>query len=174
MTKPQVPKPQRRSALARGFAASLLLLAIAACGQSKTASDYIKNAQSSRASGDISTAIADLKSALQKDPRNLSARVLLAQFYLDLPDPISAEAALWRAQQDGADDQLVAKPLARAELLLGKPQLVLQSAELPSDAPKPLQASMQALRAEADFSLGRAKQGQDALAAGLELDPHSI
>jgi putative PEP-CTERM system TPR-repeat lipoprotein len=176
MLKPirQPPPRQRCFAFALGVTATLSLFAIAGCDQAKTADDYIKSAQSSRASGDISSAIADLKNALQKDPKNLPVRVLLAQFYLDLPDPIGAEAALWRAKQDGADDKIVAKPLARAQLLLGKPQVALQTSELPEDAPPQLRASMLAIKAEAYISLGRAQDAQDALAAGLALDPSSL
>ena len=166
-------RPQRSRALALCFAAVILLPSIAGCDQTKTANEYIKSARANYAAGDISSAIASLKNALQQDPKNVSARVLLAQFYLDLPDPIGAEAALWRAKQDGADDNLVAKPLARVQLLLGKPQLVLQTTELSSDAPSQLRASMLALKAEAYLNLGRAPEAQDALATGLKLDPHS-
>src|SRR5215469_4134583 len=100
------PIRQQSLALACCAVAALVFLALAGCDQAKTADDYIKSAQEQRAAGDISSAIADLKNALQQDPKNLPARVLLAQYYLDLPDPIGAEAALRRAREDGADDKL--------------------------------------------------------------------
>jgi putative PEP-CTERM system TPR-repeat lipoprotein len=165
--------PHRPRSLLRS-AAILLLLTAAGCDQTKSAGEYIKNARTSRAAGDISTAIADLKNALRQDPKNLPARILLAQFYLDLPDPIGAEALLWRARQDGAPDLIVIKPLAQAELLMGNPQLAVKTAEPPADAPPELRASLLAIKAEAYIGLGRAQDAQDALDAGLALDPHSV
>lgn len=156
------------------FFAVLPLFLAAACDQAKTADHYIKNAQISRDAGDISSAIADLKSALQKEPKNLTARLLLAQFYLDLPDAISAEAALWRAREDGADNKLIAKPLARAQLLMGQPLHVLQTPALTGEVPPDLRASLLAIKGEAYISLGRAPEAQATLEAALALDPHSV
>ena len=68
----------------------MLLATLVACDQGKSNGDQLKNAQASRDKGDISTAITEVKNALQKDPKNLEARLLLAQYYLDLPDPVAA------------------------------------------------------------------------------------
>src|SRR5690242_289769 len=86
-------------------AAVLMLLAapwLQGC-DSKSAAQLIENARADRAAGKISAAIIDVKNALQKEPTNVQARVLLAQFYLDLPDPASAEAELLHARQEGAE-----------------------------------------------------------------------
>src|SRR4029077_8023838 len=78
--------------------------------------------------------------------KNVVARVLLARLYLDLPDPSGAEAELLRARQDGADASVVAKPLAEAELMLGKPQLAMKETEIADTAPAELKASLLAVR----------------------------
>src|SRR5215469_8284458 len=127
----------------------LLLLAAAGCDTGKSADDYIRAAQERRGAGDIAAAIIDFKNALQKDPKNWHGRILLAQSYLDLPDPIAAEAELQRARQDGADAAFVAKPLAQAELLLDKPGAALRETELPAEVPAEIRAGVMAVRAEA-------------------------
>ena len=152
----------------------LLFLVGVGCEPSKTADEYIKSAQSRRAAGDISAAIIDLKNALQRDPKNLTGRVLLAQFYLDLPDPVGAEAELLRARQDGADPAVVTKPLAQAELLLGKPEASLKEADAPPEGPAGLRASLMAVKAEAFIALGRVQDAREALEAGAKLDAHSV
>src|SRR5690349_11552837 len=110
-------------------AAVLLLLFSTGCNQHKSVEEYMKSARASRATGNISAAIIDAKNALQQDPKNLTARQLLAQFYLDLPDPAAAEAELLRAHQDGTAAGEIAKPMAQAQLLLGKPELAIRTAE---------------------------------------------
>src|SRR5437899_498125 len=107
----------------------LATLLVAGCGEGETAADYIKDAQKHRAALQISSAIIDLKNALQKEPKNLTARILLAQYYLDLPDPVAAESELSRAKQDGADVNTIAMALTKAELMLGRPERALKEAE---------------------------------------------
>ena len=119
-------KSRKRRIGAWAAVAFLLCTPLLASCDNKSAEQYIQDAQTERAAGKISAAIIDVKNALQKDAKNLTARLLLARFYLDLPDPASAEIELLRARQDGADASLVAKPLAEAELMLGKPQLALK------------------------------------------------
>lgn len=154
-------------------AATLLLLLTSACKESKSADEYMKSARASRASGNIYAAIIDAKNALQQDPKNVIARESLAQFYLDLPDPTAAEGELLRAQQDGADRADIAKPLAQAQLLLGKPEAAIQTAEFSANSPE-LGASLLAIKAQAYMSLGRAAEARHALDAGLKLAPHSV
>src|SRR6266567_2536229 len=170
---PMVKSRKRRIG---AYAAVALLLSIpllASC-DSKTAEKYIREAEADRAAGKISAAIIDVKNALQKEPKNIEARVLLARFYLDLPDPASAEAELKRARQDGADAALIAKPLADAELMLGKPQLAMKETEIADTAAPPLKASLLAARGVALMAIGKTIEAQGALEAALEADPHSL
>jgi putative PEP-CTERM system TPR-repeat lipoprotein len=171
MLKPAI---QRHRAPYAGGAAMLLFLLSAGCDQAKTADDYIKSAQTHRAAGNISAAIIDLKNALQKDPKNSAGRLLLAQYYLDLPDPISAEAELLRARQDGAEATSIAKPLARAELQMGKPEAALREADQAAGVPPALGAGLDAVKADAYMALGQAENAKQALDAGAKLDAHSV
>jgi putative PEP-CTERM system TPR-repeat lipoprotein len=156
-------------------AVAFLLLAplIASC-DNKSAAQYIRDAEADRAAGKISAAIIDVKNALQKDPKNLSARVLLAHFYLELPDPIGAEAELLRARQDGVDASVIAKPLAEAELMLGKPQLAMKETEIADTAAPELKASLLAVRGSALMAIGDMGSAQSTLEAALKASSHSV
>ena len=116
----------------------------------------------------------ELKNALQEEPKNLKARILLAQSYLDMSDPMSAEAHLLRARDDGADAALLAKPLAEAELQLGKFDKALSESEFPANASAALKASLYSVRAMAYLGQGKTAEADEAFAAGLKEDPHSV
>jgi len=159
---------------ASAVAMLFLCMALLTGCNDKTAAEYIQDAQKHRAAGNISAGIIDLKNALQQEPKNLTARILLARFYLDLPDSASAESELLHARQDGADAISTAVPLAQAELLLGKPELALKETDV-GNAPSPeANASLMAARGQALMALGRMSDASDALEAGLKSDPHSV
>ena len=56
-----------------------------------------------RQQGEFSASIIELKNALQKDPKNIAARISLGQIYLEIRDLASAEKELQRARTYGAD-----------------------------------------------------------------------
>lgn len=147
---------------------------LAACGKSKTVEEYIHSAETHRDAGELPAAVIDLKNALQKDPKNLTARLMLGQSYVDMSDGPSGEAELLNAKQAGATAIQIAKPMAEAELLLGKPNNTLKETDqLPPDAPPALKASLLSLRGRAYLALGQFDNARDAFAAGLQADPHS-
>src|SRR5438270_8294907 len=80
-------KSRKRGIGAYAAIVFLLWIPLLASCDSKSAEKYIREAEAERAAGKITAAIIDAKNALQKEPKNLEARVLLARFYLDLPDP---------------------------------------------------------------------------------------
>jgi len=65
---------------------------------------------------DFTTAIIQLKNALQLDPKNLPAKILLGESYLSAGEPEAAEVQLRRAREQGADENLVAVPIANTLL----------------------------------------------------------
>jgi putative PEP-CTERM system TPR-repeat lipoprotein len=157
----------------QALAAFMLVAALlSACGDSAEAD--IGRAQALLDSGKIPAAVVELKNALQKEPKNLKARILLGQSYLDMFDAANAEAQLLRARTDGADAALVAKPLAQAELQLGKFDKALSDSEFPANASPALKASLYSVRARAYLGQGQAPAADEALSAGLKEDPHSV
>ncbi len=151
---------------------AVIAVVLAGCG--KSADEYVSRAQALRDKGDIPAAVIELKNALQKDPKNLVARILLGQTYLDLSDPVNAETDLLRARADGAASALLAKPLAETELQLGKFGNALTESEIPPDAAPALKASLYSIRGLALGAQGKSVAADDAFAAGLGQDPRSV
>ena len=71
------------------------------------------------AKGDKKGAIIELKNALQADPRDIAARVLLGNTYLDLEDGAEAAKEFLRARKDGARNSFIVAPLSRAYVMQG-------------------------------------------------------
>ena len=71
-----------------------------ACG-GKSVEEHIAQAQQHMSSGDNNTAIIDLKSAIQSDPKNAEARFLLGKIYMQTNEFASAEKELTRARDLG-------------------------------------------------------------------------
>lgn len=156
------------------FAVLLLSgLLLAGCNK-KSAEDYIHSAQTHRSAGHITAAIIDLKNALQLEPKNETARLLLARFYLDIPDPASAEGELLHAQQDGVKGAKIAEPLAQAELMLGRPGKALKETEFPAVTSHEPKAGLLGVRAEALMALGKLSEAHQSLKEALKENPHSV
>ncbi len=81
---------------------------------------YYEDAVARFNDGDAKSAMIQLKNALQRDPGQLSAKILLGRAHLALGEPHLAEEELLQAKQLGADPLLVALPLARAHNETGK------------------------------------------------------
>ena len=88
--------------------------------------------------GDWAGAIVQLKNALQEDPRNLAANVLIGKAYLANVQPADAENALEKAIRLGADRSEIVIPLAEALLVQGKGKDVLVRFPPESAAPAQL------------------------------------
>lgn len=151
----------------------LSLMLVAGCNK-KSVDDYIHSAQTHREAGDIAAAIIDLKNALQLEPKNQAARLLLARFYLDIPDPNSAQGELLHAKQDGVDASAIAVPLAEADLLLGRPNDALKETDLPTATSPEPKASLLGMSAQALMALGKKDEARQALDAGYKENPHSV
>lgn len=71
---------------------------------------------------DFTTAIIQLKNALQLDNKHLPAKILLGEAYISSGNPEAAEVQLRRARQQGADEDLVAVPIGNSLLSQDKYQ----------------------------------------------------
>jgi putative PEP-CTERM system TPR-repeat lipoprotein len=103
--------------------ALVLALSVADAGAAKKqrAHDkFYEHALELIAQGDHQGGIIELKNALQADPKDIAARVLLGNTYLELEDGTSAAKAFLRARKDGARDSFILVPLARAYVLQGQ------------------------------------------------------
>jgi cellulose synthase operon protein C len=145
-----------------------------ACSKAKTVEEYIHDAQDQRKTGRVPAAIINLKNALQQQPKNVTARILLAQSYIDLADGPAAEAELNRAKENGAAPELIVASLAESELLQNKPEQALHDTDLPDIASPEVKANVLAARAKAFMLLDRMDEANDALTAGYKVDSHSL
>lgn len=87
--------------------------------------DFYELALKSFQQKDISTAEVHLKNALKDNPKNLPAKLLLAQVFIEKKAPYLAEQELNDALLKGADFNLVVEVLARSLLFQGKYDAVI-------------------------------------------------
>lgn len=151
---------------------SLVLAASGGCSQESPA-DLVGSAKIYLDKHDHKSAIVQLKSAIQKEPGNHEARMLLGRVYLETGDLEAAEKEFMKARELGAPaDQLT--PL-QAKLLLAMglhARVVEEITPLPTQGAASL-AATHAYRARAQLELGDLAAAQRELAAGNERDPQN-
>ena len=99
---------------------STILSNTASLAADPLATRYYEDAVSRFNAGDTKGAMIQLKNALQRDPAQLSAKILLGRTYLALGEPRIAEEELLQAKKLGADPLLIALDLAKARNEVGK------------------------------------------------------
>lgn len=174
MFKPRQTGFRRSTApavLAMGVGISFLF----GCTKTEPVGQLLAEARALRDAGDYPAAVIKLNMALARDPKNLSARVLSSQLYIDLAQPDAGLGLIKRAEQDGAAELDIAKPRAEAELATQRYAAVINdTANLPGGASNAVRASLLAYRGAAFAALGKEAKAQEAMAQGLALDAHSI
>ena len=107
-------------AVRHGWALMVLLVALmSGCGADISPEQRVERARGAMDSGEIRTAIIELKNALQAEPNNGSARLLLGQAYARAGDGASAQKELGRARELGVSEADLQPWLAKAQLLQG-------------------------------------------------------
>lgn len=167
-------RPQGRFATFARRTAKGLLLALALLAGSEPASakiepeasrEYYEKAQSYVAQDKLRAAVIELKNALQRNPQNGEARLLLGQVYVRLGDGSAAEKELRVARRHGISADRTVVVLARALLLQGQFEALLAETDTAA-ANSAFEPEVGLLRAEALAGLGRpaeARQGYDAI-----------
>ena len=155
----------------RRYLPLLFALALPACDAGPSVAEHVSRARAFAASHDLNASVIELKNALQKEPENAEARLLLGKTYLDLGDGAGAEKELARAGRLGAVDTDLPVALARALLMERKYQEALdQLAKIPVDAPS---ATILVLQGEAYLGLGRRDDARAAFNRALDAAPGS-
>ena len=151
--------------------AAILTACLAACSGSGTPEEQVERARDFIATSDYSSAIIELKNALQEDGSYGEARLLLGSAYLDTGDPVSAEKELTRARKLGISDSEVSPLLAQALFLQQKASELFEvrTEGLPPEA----QAGVLALKARAAIAIGENKKARRYLEDALALDEDS-
>jgi len=110
--------------------------------------------------GDRKGAAIELKNALQQAPNNAEARLMLGRIHYANSEFANAEKELRKAQSQGMQSPEVAILLARTLLMLRQPQKLLDDIKPLPGAPGDANATILALRGQAQGQLGN-KDGME-------------
>lgn len=154
----------------------IITASLAACDESGelTAQDFIARAEEHLAKSDRSASIIELKNALQKEPGNTTARLLLGKVYLEVGHGPGAEKEVTRARDLGADVKDYAIPQGRSWLLQGKYQSILDEIVSGSADTASFKAAIHSLRGQAHLGLNDIEAAGKEFEASLEEDSGNI
>lgn len=155
--------------LAVSLLAVLLFGGMAGCSKTADTKGLISEAKAYQKKGETKAAIIQLKNALQQNPEDREARLLLGQIYSQTGDPQSAEKELRKALSLGANPAEVLPTLGRALLAQRQFQKVLDEVKQAEGA-KP-DADLLSVRGNAYLGLGKAKEAKESFALALTADP---
>lgn len=108
--------------------AFLFFVVVLAAACTDSPDQVLQRSQQHLERSDYRSAVVELKALLQREPKNAQARWLLAEVYLQMEDGASAEKELLRAGSLGVSGDSVLPWLARALLLQGRVDDVLNLA----------------------------------------------
>lgn len=155
--------------LAASLTVVFLLGGVAGCSKTSDTQALISEAKAYQKKGETKAAIIQLKNALQQNPEDRDARLLLGQIYSQTGDSQSAEKELRKALSLGASPAEVLPTLARSLLEQRQFQKVLDEVKL-TDGAKP-DANLLSLRGSAYLGLGKTKEAKESFALALAADP---
>lgn len=165
---------KRRGWLAASALAGLLMLGACDPRGSASVEQLLKQAEEHRTAGNLRASVIELKNALQKDPQNGRARMMLGQAFIDLGDSASAEIELRRANELGIEPQKTMLLLAEARLMQGRFDQMLRDFPVGDELAPETKASLLALRARAHVGLGQRVHAEEALKSAIAADSKSI
>ena len=145
------------------FTLSLVLassLIISGCDQFNQYSEQelIQRAKDFEDKGNLKASIIELKNALQKNPNNPQARLLLGQIYLKNGMGHEAEKELSQAEKLGVSHESIQIDLGEALLLMGEYSRVLNEIQPTEKTTPPNLAYIQQLHADALLRQGKIKE----------------
>lgn len=145
-------------AIALAFATSLTL---SGCDRFSniTAEEHIQRAKDMQSKGNLESGILELKNAIQKDPNNAQARMLLGEAYLKGKQGDYAEKELLKAKELGVNTESLNIPMGEALLLVGKHQKILAEIQPTSQSTTINNARILRIRGDALHGLYKWEEG---------------
>jgi putative PEP-CTERM system TPR-repeat lipoprotein len=154
------------------LAVSALMLALtaslAACDAWTSHDKLLADARAFQAKHDLNAATIVLKNAAEKSPNDAETRYMLAAVYNDAGDGPSAEKEIRKAMTEGYAPDAAMPVLARAILLQGKYQRVLDDTAQAAKGGRP---ELLAVRGEALLALEQVDAAREIFAGVLEKNP---
>ena len=138
-----------------------------------SAAEYYEKALVAHNLGEVRSAFIYLKNALKEDPLLLPAHLLLGKIYLSMGLGEKAEKQLLIADGLGAHRSLIQNSLARAYLMQGKPEQLIDELFPIGTAPEE-DAELLALRGEAHLALDQYFDAQRSFTQAWEMNPRSV
>lgn len=123
--------------------------------------------------GDYRAAEIQLKNALQQNPRNLPARILLGRTLNKLRLGEEAEHQLKLARGAGADDSQILGPLGEAYLAQGKSETLLRDFPAGNRLPA-VEAEVRVLRGQAMLELNQTQNSEEQFLSALAIKPNFV
>ena len=120
--------------------------------------ELIQRAKDFEDKGDLKGSIIELKNALQKNPNNPQARLLLGQIYLKNGMGHEAEKELSQAEKLGVSHESIQIDLGEALLMMGEYPRLLNEIQPTEKTSTPNLAYIQQLRADALLRQGKLKE----------------
>ena len=153
-----------------GAAALALAVWLVVLATGKSARDYIDAAQKLLAQGDLPGAAIELRNAARLDAGNAQLHLQLADLYLKLYDPPSAEAEARLAGEKGATNDQVMPRLGQAMLIGGRFSELLRQIK-PGDRPAKVESQIRLVLGSAYLALREDRNAEPLLNDAERLDP---
>lgn len=148
---------------------------ISGCDRNLTPVEHVTKAKEYMDKGEYRPAFIELNNAVQKDPKMVEGRWLLAKVAANLGEGARAEKEIKKATELGLSRASSQITLVKAILLQGDLDRVLaESGELTPDVTKTDQAAILGLRGQAFIAKGRLDMAQQALEQALEIKADSV
>lgn len=151
----------------------LLFVTLSGCDRAPTAAKLLSSAQQLEAAGDLKSAEIELKNALQREPDNPDARLLLGQIYYKLGNLESSEKELEKALELRPENAQAVTTLARIWLRLGKADKVVEQAKLAASTEKEASPELLVIRANAYASLSQHDEAKNAFDRAFAIAPEN-
>ena len=152
---------------------SLLLILSFITASASEDSQYLDDAREYIKDGKTDAAVIQLKNALQKNPENVEARLLLGKIYIQVGDGASAEKELDRAVRLKASKELWQVDLGQAYLLQKKFDQLLASIEPDPTFSGTTQAAVYNLRGQAYLATNSLDKARAAFEQALSSQPEN-
>jgi putative PEP-CTERM system TPR-repeat lipoprotein len=150
----------------------ILSVGIAACGKTEVSdTEHVTRAKALKSKGDVKATLIELKNALQKNPDNPEARLLLGELYIEIGNGEAAEKELSRASDLGVTGPYMQKLKGESLLLQRKYNEVLSTLK---SLDVENSAELQVLSGDAQRGLRRAGLARYSYNQALALQANNI
>jgi len=142
------------------------------CGRlsNYTDAEHVQRAKEFQGKNDIRSAVIELKNALQKNPKNAEARLVLGEIYVNQGLGTEAEKELHLASDLGINSESIKVPLGFALLQQQEYTRVLKEIEPSENSSKLNTAKILVIRGEAQIATRSPADGCKSIAQALEID----